>query len=178
MVSQFYALSFSLHLTLTIFYLPLQLHQVLLYHVLDSEVYSTDLSDGLTATTLNGEDITINTNPPRINGHSNILIDDVLDIEANNGVIHGIDETLMPTSVNSDILEIISGDDRFSTLFTAVIAADLLEVFSADSGEGPFTVFGKHHYLSVISCFLLYVSCLMISPLLLNESQSPNQCSL
>ena len=144
-MSQFYAVSFSLHLTLTIFYLPLQLHQVLLYHVLGSEVYSTDLSDGLTATTLNGEDITINTNPPRINDNSNILIDDNLfDIVADNGVIHGIDSVLTPTSVSSNIVDIADGDDRFSILVEAVIAAGLVDALS---GEGPLTVFGKHHDL-------------------------------
>ena len=46
--------------------------------MLDSDVRSTDLSDGLTATTLNGEDITINTDPLRINDNSNILVDDGL----------------------------------------------------------------------------------------------------
>ena len=60
--------------------------QLLLYHTLDSEARSTDLSDGLTATTLNGEDITITLNPPKINGNSEILVDEgLVDIEASNG---------------------------------------------------------------------------------------------
>ena len=113
--------------------------------MLDSEVRSGDLSDGLTSTTLNGEDITINTNPPRINDDSNILIDDKLvDIEADNGVIHGIDSVLTPTSLSSNIVDIAVGDDRFSTLVDAVKAAGLVDALS---GEGPLTVFGKHHGL-------------------------------
>ena len=45
-------------------------------------VRSTDITDGLIAPTLNGEDITIELSPARINGMSNII--DV-DIEADNG---------------------------------------------------------------------------------------------
>jgi len=116
-----------------------QLQDVLLYHVLGSEVRSTDLSDGLAATTLNGEDITINTDPPRINGNSNILVDDgLVDIEADNGVVHGIGSVLTPVSVTSNIVAIAAGDDRFSTLVAAVTAAGLGDALS---GDGPLTVF-------------------------------------
>ena len=66
-----------------------QLQDVLAYHALGSEVLSTDLSDGLTAATLNfqGEEITINLDPARVNEVSNILVDaGLVDIEADNGV--------------------------------------------------------------------------------------------
>ena len=60
--------------------------QVLLYHTLGPKVLSTDLSDGLTAPTLNGENIVINLNPPTINGNSEILVDEgLVDILASNG---------------------------------------------------------------------------------------------
>ena len=131
------------HVTLSLICVFFHFGQVLLYHVLDSDVRSTDLSDGLTATTLNGEDITINTVPLRINDNSNILVEDgLIDIGANNGVIHGIDSVLTPTSVSSNIIDIAVGDDRFTTLVAAVTAAGLGEVLT---GEGPFTVFGKWH---------------------------------
>mgnify|MGYP001153558148 CR=1 FL=1 len=72
-------------------------HQVLLYHALGSEVRSTDLSDGLTADTLNGEVIAINLDPPRVNGEAHILVEEgLVDIEADNGVIHVIDTVIMP----------------------------------------------------------------------------------
>ena len=59
---------------------------MILYHALGSEVRSTDLSDGLVATTMNGEDITINLDPPTINVDTKILVDDgLVDIEASNG---------------------------------------------------------------------------------------------
>ena len=111
--------------------------------MLASEVRSTALSDGQTATTLNGEAVTINLDPPRVNGNSNILIGDgLVDIEANNGVIHGIDSVLVPTSVGSNIVDIAAGDDRFTTLVAAVTAAGLGDALT---GNGPLTVFGKQH---------------------------------
>ena len=118
-----------------------QLEDLLKYHVLGSVVKSTDLLDGLTAPTLNGQNITINLNPPRINDISNIILDGLVDIEAANGVIHGIDTVLTPTSVGSNIVDIAVGNDLFSTLVTAVTNAGLVDALS---GEGPLTVFGKY----------------------------------
>ena len=71
-----------------------QLTDILLYHVLGSEVLSTDLSDGMTATTLNGGDITVSIE----NGL--VFINDaqvtVADIETENGIVHVIDAVLLP----------------------------------------------------------------------------------
>ena len=66
------------HVTLSLIYGSFHFGQVLLYHVLGLEVRSTDIFDGLTATTLNGEEITISIDPLRINDNSNILVDDGL----------------------------------------------------------------------------------------------------
>ena len=104
-------------------------------------VRSTDLTDGLTTATLNGEDITINLSPPRINGKSNILIaDSLVDIDADNEVIYGIDTVLIPTSISSNIVDIAAGNDAFSILVEAVIKAGIV---NALSGDGSFTVFGN-----------------------------------
>lgn len=118
-----------------------QLQDVILYHALGNEVNSSMLSDGLTATTLNGEDIVINLDPARINDNSIILIDDgLVDVDASNGIIHGIDAVLVPTSVESNIVDIAAGNEDFSTLVAAVTAGGLVEALS---GEGPLTVFGE-----------------------------------
>lgn len=73
------------------------LTKLLTYHVVPGVVKSSDLSDGLTQTTVEGEDITIG-----VNG-SDITINDAKvttpDIEASNGVIHAIDTVLMPASM-------------------------------------------------------------------------------
>ena len=120
--------------------------------MLGSEVRSTDLSDGLSATTLNGQNITINLDSPHVNNDTNILITDgLVDIEADNGIIHGIDSVLTPVSVSSNIVGIASGDNRFSTFVQAVTAAG---AGGALAGEGPFTVFGKRR----VSLFLMQSS--------------------
>jgi uncharacterized surface protein with fasciclin (FAS1) repeats len=74
----------------------------------------------------------------------------ITDIEASNGVIHVIDSVLIPPSDEEamdegammeempDIVDIAVNDGRFSTLVTALQAADLVDTLK---GEGPFTVF-------------------------------------
>ena len=118
-----------------------QLTDLLLYHALGDEVvFSSDLSDGMEATTLNGEDITITLNPPRINQKSKIILEDGLyDIEASNGVIHAIDTLLTPTSYSQNIIDIANSDtDNFSTLLLAAKKAGLVNELT---GDAPFTLF-------------------------------------
>ena len=72
-----------------------QLTDILTYHVVPGKVMSTDLSDGMTATTVNGEDVTIT-----IAEDGTVMVNDATvvaaDIEASNGVIHVIDTVLIP----------------------------------------------------------------------------------
>lgn len=69
-----------------------QLAPILTYHVVSGNVRSNQLSAG-TVATLNG-DIEITLSPsPAINGTSYII---VTDVQASNGVIHVIDEVLLP----------------------------------------------------------------------------------
>ena len=115
------------------------LQDVLKYHALGAEVRSTDLSDGLEAETLNAEKILINLDPPRVNEDAEILIDaGLVDVEASNGVIHGISNVLLPTSATSSIVDIAAGNPSFSPLAAAVQAAGLVDALS---GDGPLTVF-------------------------------------
>ena len=90
---------------------------------------------------------------------NNVRINDAnvidADIIATNGVIHAIDTVLVPeqgettdppTILTSSIVDIASGDDRFSTLVAAITAADL---GSALMGDGPLTVFGKRECITI-----------------------------
>jgi uncharacterized surface protein with fasciclin (FAS1) repeats len=72
-----------------------QLVGILTYHVVAGEVLSTDLSDGMMATTLQGTDITIGTEGGVTVNGANVI---TADIATSNGVIHVIDAVLLPAS--------------------------------------------------------------------------------
>ncbi len=72
---------------------PEALAAILTYHVVAGKVMSTDLSDGMTATTVNGADITIGTMGGVKVNDANVV---TADIEATNGVIHVIDAVILP----------------------------------------------------------------------------------
>ena len=59
------------------------------------------------------------------------------DIEADNGVIHMVTDVIYPFPTGN-IAEVVTGDERFSTLLAAVGAAGLAETLATG---GPFTVF-------------------------------------
>ena len=71
-----------------------QLVKILTYHVVPGKVMSGDLTDDMTAATVEGDDITIDLD----NG---VMVNDATvvtpDIEASNGVIHVIDKVIMPS---------------------------------------------------------------------------------
>jgi len=70
-----------------------QLISILTYHVVPGKVMSGDLSNGMTATTVQGSDVTIMVNDGvSING-ANVT---TADVEASNGVIHVIDSVILP----------------------------------------------------------------------------------
>jgi hypothetical protein len=133
---------------------------LLLYHALDDvALLSTDLSDGLEVTMLNGEDVVIDLDPARINDESNVLVDDgLVDILASNGVIHAIDTMLAPASLSNNIVDILAaGDGPFSTLVAAATAAGLVDDLS---GEGPFTIFGEYYMICRREIIPPQLSCL------------------
>jgi uncharacterized surface protein with fasciclin (FAS1) repeats len=80
---------------------PTLLKQILNYHTLQGSDSSQQLLAAGTETTLEGEQITIASNPSnpsqiQINGTSNIVQP---DLQASNGVIQGIDTVLVPPSL-------------------------------------------------------------------------------
>ena len=110
------------------------LTKVLTYHVLGNTLFSPAILDKTELTTLEGEDITVDPEGPKLN-NSNLL--DV-DIAASNGVIHVIDEVLLPPSITDPqetIAEIASGNDDFSILVEAVVETGLVGILSVSSTD-------------------------------------------
>ncbi|MBS3748439.1 MAG: fasciclin domain-containing protein [Candidatus Thermoplasmatota archaeon] len=70
------------------------LTKILTYHVLSGEVLSTDLSDGMTAETVQGSEITVTIED------GNVYVDEamvtVADVECSNGIIHIINKVITP----------------------------------------------------------------------------------
>ncbi|MFO7888212.1 MAG: fasciclin domain-containing protein [Eubacteriales bacterium] len=118
-----------------------QLTDVLLYHVVSGKVMSTDLSEGMEATTLKGDDIMVSLEGGVFINDSEVV---TADIEGSNGVIHVIDEVLVPedfvleTEPEETVVDIAVNNGSFTTLVAALQKAELVEALS---GEGPFTVF-------------------------------------
>ena len=114
------------------------LTQVLLYHAVSGVALSTDLTDGMMITTIQGQDVTVTINADGVFINDAQVI--VADIIADNGVVHVIDAVLVPelNPTPATVVDIIVNSPVHSTLETAVIAAGLADDLS---GAGPFTVF-------------------------------------
>jgi uncharacterized surface protein with fasciclin (FAS1) repeats len=70
-----------------------QLVAILTYHVVAGKVMSTDLADGMTATTVQGSDITFDLDDGVMVEGAHVI---AADIAASNGVIHVIDTVILP----------------------------------------------------------------------------------
>ncbi|MFK7753416.1 MAG: fasciclin domain-containing protein [Sedimentitalea sp.] len=72
-----------------------QLIAVLTYHVVAGKVMSTDLTDDMSAATVQGSNIMIDLDNGVMVNDANVT---AADIEATNGVIHVIDKVILPAS--------------------------------------------------------------------------------
>ena len=108
------------------------LTDILLYHVVAGEVPASQVVESSLVGTVQGSDF-------KVTVDGDVYVNDamvtVTDIEASNGIIHVLDAVILPPG---NIAEVASADSDFSTLVTALAAADLVDALS---GEGPFTVF-------------------------------------
>lgn len=71
-----------------------QLTNILTYHVIAGKVLSTDLTDGMKATTVNGQEITIKIADGKVFVNDAEVV--IADVETSNGVVHAINSVIMP----------------------------------------------------------------------------------
>ena len=76
------------------------LSEILLYHVVSAKALSTDLSNGQTIETLNGDMITVKFKNGKVYIDGAMVT--VADIEADNGVVHVIDAVITPSAEMAD----------------------------------------------------------------------------
>jgi len=108
------------------------LTEILLYHVVAGEVPASDVVEQSLVETVQGSDFKVTVDGDVFVNEATVI---ETDIEASNGIIHVIDQVLLPPP---SIAAIASASDDFSTLVAALDAAGLVETLA---GEGPFTVF-------------------------------------
>ena len=109
------------------------LTEILLHHVVSGSVPSADVTNGMMATTVNGDKVKFTVSNGAVSvGAAQVTTPDVL---SSNGIIHVIDKVLMPPV---DIPATAQTTGIHNSLVAAVIQADLLPTLQ---GPGPFTVF-------------------------------------
>ncbi len=127
---------------------PAALKQVLLYHVVSGKVTSDQVVNLTSADSVEGAPIAVAVKDGKVylNGSAQVVTP---DIAASNGVIHVIDQVLLPPAAaatpapsagaaTGDIVATAKAAGTFATLLNAAQAAGLVDTLE---GPGPFTVF-------------------------------------
>jgi transforming growth factor-beta-induced protein len=103
------------------------LQQILLYHVVPTAAFSSDITAG-NLSTLEGTTVDVGTaDGIAVNGASVVA---PFDVEATNGVIHTVDAVLVPASVGqfvNTVLEPAYFNENFTTLVAAVVKGNLVD---------------------------------------------------
>jgi len=125
---------------------PATLATILEYHVIaGSNVRSSDLSTGLTAATLQGEELGFDlSDGPQVvdatDRNSNIII---ADVQADNGVVHAVDKVVLPQAIldaiSPSVVALAYLNPDLTSLFSALRLTELDAVLSDKTSE--FTVF-------------------------------------
>ena len=111
------------------------LSDILLYHVISSEVQASDVTDCLSVDATNGQPLSFTVG-------STVKVNDATvtstDVVTSNGLIHVIDKVLTPTDNPNDIPRTAQCTGIHDSLVAGVIQAELLSTLQ---GPGPFTLF-------------------------------------
>jgi uncharacterized surface protein with fasciclin (FAS1) repeats len=111
------------------------LSDILLYHVVGANVPAANVTDCMSATTVNGHPLSFTVGDSVMVNGATVT---ATDVPTSNGIIHVIDKVLTPTATPNDIPRTAQCTTVHDSLVAAVIQAELLETLQ---GDGPFTVF-------------------------------------
>jgi uncharacterized surface protein with fasciclin (FAS1) repeats len=111
------------------------LTDILLYHVVSGSVPASAVTDGMTATAVNEDDLSFTVAEGVMVNDANVIL---ADVPASNGVIHVIDKVLMPPADLGDIPSVAQATTIHTALVAALAQAELVATLQ---GDGPFTVF-------------------------------------
>ena len=111
-----------------------RLQSILKFHVISGEVLAKDVKT-MSVATLDGQriDIVVKDGKVTLDKNVNVVTPDII---ATNGVIHVIDNVLIPT--HKDVVQVAVDNGNFKTLAKLLTAAGLVDTLK---GDGPFTVF-------------------------------------
>ena len=104
------------------------LTSILTYHVLDGSVRSDDLSDGMTATTIQGEDVTITISGQTLSVNQAEVISE--NFLVTNGVVHTIGAVLLPPSIDVDAFMATCSKSSGAAAFNGITAGAALAAFA------------------------------------------------
>lgn len=71
-----------------------QLSGILTYHVIAGKIMSGDLTDGMKAETVNGQEVTIHLKDGKVFVNDAEVV--IADVETSNGLVHAINKVIMP----------------------------------------------------------------------------------
>ena len=111
------------------------LTDILLYHVVAGDVPAANVTECMSADTVNGNPISFTVSGGVMVNDANVT---TADVATSNGIIHVIDKVLTPTVTPNDIPRTAQCTGVHNSLVAGVIQAELLSTLQ---GDGPFTIF-------------------------------------
>jgi uncharacterized surface protein with fasciclin (FAS1) repeats len=97
------------------------LQDLLLYHIIGGEIFSSGFLDGTVLNTLNQQQVAIQTDPLSVNGYPLPSVDN----DVSNGVVHTLDGVLLPSWVFSSISSIVVASSDLSTISSLLVLAGI-----------------------------------------------------
>lgn len=119
-----------------------QLRSIITYHVAEGELQSADLDSSQDVTMLQGERTLVQSDESgvTVNGSATVV---EADLQATNGVIHGINEVLLPEEFREpSLIEVARDAGEFDTLLALIEDLGLTTTFQF---TGPYTAFAPQN---------------------------------